>query len=50
MAFTENYVKVKVPWNPDLVNTLQRVCLTKIDKDGLVRFDFIGELISSPAI
>ena len=49
-GFTENYVKVKVPWNPDLVNTLQRVCLTKIDKDGLVRFDFIDELISLSAI
>ena len=49
-GFTENYVKVKVPWNPDLVNTLQRVCLTKIDEDGLVRFDFIGELISSSVI
>ena len=49
-GFTENYVKVKVPWNPDLVNTLQRVCLTKIDQDGLVRFDFIDELISLSAI
>ena len=49
-GFTENYVKVKVPWNPDLVNTLQCVCLTKIDEDGLVRFDFIGELISSSVI
>ena len=46
-GYTENYVKVKTPWNPDLVNTLQQISLTKIDEDGLVRFDFIGELISS---
>ena len=40
-GFTENYIKVKTPWNPDLVNTLQKVNLTKIDEDGLVRFDFV---------
>ncbi|WP_274475742.1 tRNA (N(6)-L-threonylcarbamoyladenosine(37)-C(2))-methylthiotransferase MtaB [Mangrovimonas aestuarii] len=39
-GFTENYVKVKTPWNPELVNTLQEVQLTKIDDDGMVRFDF----------
>ncbi len=37
-GFTENYVKVKTPWNPELVNTLQEVTLEKIDADGLVRF------------
>ena len=41
-GFTENYVKVKAPWNPELVNTLQKVKLTEIDEDGLVRFDFIA--------
>lgn len=40
-GFTENYVKVKTPWNPELVNTLHHVKLTKIDDDGIVRFDFI---------
>ncbi|GGH39170.1 2-methylthioadenine synthetase [Mangrovimonas yunxiaonensis] len=39
-GFTENYVKVKAPWDPALVNTLQQVTLTKIDEDGLVRFEF----------
>ncbi len=39
-GFTENYVKVKSPWNPELVNTLHEVELTKIDDDGLVRFEF----------
>ncbi|CAL2082015.1 tRNA (N(6)-L-threonylcarbamoyladenosine(37)-C(2))-methylthiotransferase MtaB [Tenacibaculum sp. 190524A05c] len=40
-GFTENYVKVKTPWNPELVNTLHKVTLTKIDDDGLVRFNFV---------
>jgi len=42
-GFTENYVKVKTPWNPDLVNTLNTIKLTKIDNDGMVRFDFVKE-------
>ena len=40
-GFTENYIKVKTPWNPELVNTLHDVSLTKIDPDGLVRFEFV---------
>ena len=39
-GFTENYVKVKTPWNPELVNTLHDIELTEIDDDGLVRFEF----------
>ncbi len=45
-GFTENYIKVKAPWNPELVNTLHNVQLTKIDEDGLVRFDFVDTLVS----
>tara|TARA_R110002073_G_scaffold8207_1_gene45625 strand:+ start:72020 stop:73354 length:1335 start_codon:yes stop_codon:yes gene_type:complete len=45
-GFTENYVKVKSPWNPELVNTLHKVTLTKIDEDGLVRFDFVEEKVT----
>ena len=44
-GFTENYVKVKEPWNPELVNTLHKVSLTKIDEDGLVRFDFLKVMV-----
>jgi len=40
-GFTENYVKVKTPWNPELVNTLHEINLTKIDEDGSVRMEFI---------
>ncbi|MEH6408542.1 MAG: tRNA (N(6)-L-threonylcarbamoyladenosine(37)-C(2))-methylthiotransferase MtaB, partial [Leeuwenhoekiella sp.] len=42
-GFTENYIKVKSPWNPELVNTLHKVSLTEIDDDGMVRFDFVEE-------
>ena len=45
-GFTENYVKVKAPWNPTLVNTLQKVTLTEIDTDGLVRFTFVEEAVA----
>ncbi len=40
-GFTENYVKVKAPWNPSYVNTIHQVKLTSIDDDGMVRFDFM---------
>jgi threonylcarbamoyladenosine tRNA methylthiotransferase MtaB len=39
-GFTENYVKVKSPWDPSLVNSLHNVDLTEIDSDGLVRIGF----------
>jgi threonylcarbamoyladenosine tRNA methylthiotransferase MtaB len=44
-GFTRNYVKVKSPWNPALVNTIQEVNLKEIDQDGLVRFEFISEVV-----
>ena len=40
-GFTENYVKVKTPWNPELVNTLHEINLTRIDDDGSVRMEFV---------
>ncbi|MCW5519718.1 tRNA (N(6)-L-threonylcarbamoyladenosine(37)-C(2))-methylthiotransferase MtaB [Aureitalea sp. L0-47] len=46
-GFTENYVKVKAPWNPQLVNTLHQIELTRIDEDGLVRFEFVNESVVS---
>ena len=45
-GFTENYVKVKSPWNPELVNTLHNIKLTEIDEDGIVRFDFVKEFVA----
>lgn len=49
-GFTENYVKVKAPWNPELVNTLQDISLTNIDEDGLVRFESISGDVNSEMI
>lgn len=42
-GFTENYVKVKTPWNPELVNTLHSIKLTAIDPDGCVRIAFLSD-------
>ena len=36
-GFTPNYVKVRKPWNPFLVNTLEKVRLDAIDEEGFVR-------------
>ena len=44
-GFTRNYVKVKAPWNPELVNTIHDVHLKAIDQDGLVRFEFVSEVV-----
>ena len=45
-GFTENYVKVKLPWNPYLVNTLQSIKLDYIDEnDGLVRGEMIETVV-----
>ena len=44
-GFTENYVKVKTPWNPELVNTLHEINLTRIDEDGSVRMEFLNSLL-----
>ena len=41
-GFTENYVKVKTPWNPVLINTLHEINLSKIDEDGSVRMEFLN--------
>ena len=41
-GFTENYVKVKTPWNPSLVNTLHKIKLKEITADGLVAIEFLN--------
>ncbi len=38
-GFTDNYVKVKTRYTPNLTNTIQTVQLKDIDIDGLVRVD-----------
>ncbi len=44
-GFTENYVKVKMPWNPEYINTVHQIKLKDIDEDGMVRFDFTSKEI-----
>lgn len=39
-GYTENYVKVKTPWNPELVNREFEIQLSEIDDDGSVIFEF----------
>jgi threonylcarbamoyladenosine tRNA methylthiotransferase MtaB len=36
-GFTDNYVKVRYPWNPSLINKIKCVKLTSIDSEGFVR-------------
>lgn len=40
-GFTENYVKVKLPFDPALVNTLQEITLTAIDRDGVMKCELV---------
>jgi threonylcarbamoyladenosine tRNA methylthiotransferase MtaB len=41
-GFTENYVKVKTPFNPQLANTFQNVKLVEIDRDGVMKCEFLS--------
>ena len=45
-GFTENYVKVKTPFNKALINTIQKVKLKEIDTDGVVLYDVITKNIT----
>jgi threonylcarbamoyladenosine tRNA methylthiotransferase MtaB len=40
-GFTENYIKVKTPFNTELINTFQKVTLEEIDRDGIMKISFI---------
>jgi threonylcarbamoyladenosine tRNA methylthiotransferase MtaB len=37
-GFSQNYVKVRAPWNPEWINTVKKVVLKSIDEEGMVRF------------
>ena len=39
-GFTENYIRVRHPWDPGLVNKLKKVKLDLIDQEGFVRLKF----------
>ena len=40
-GFTENYLRVRTPWNPDLANKLVDVYLDRIDEEGFARGYFL---------
>lgn len=40
-GFTENYVKVKVPFNKELINQIREVELVEIDRDGIVKCNLL---------
>ena len=37
-GFTENYIKVRAPWDPKKSNQIQQVNLETVDREGFVRF------------
>lgn len=39
-GFTENYIRVKTNYNPDLINKIIEVTLIKIDKEGIFEIEF----------
>ena len=41
VGFTENYIKIRLPWNPKLVNTLHKIKLEGIDATGLVSYKIL---------
>ena len=45
-GFTDNYVKVKVPFSADLQNQIKTVTLSNIDIDGVVKVNVEEELIN----
>jgi len=45
-GFTENYVKIKVPYNPHLCNTLKKVQLDEIDEKGFVKATILEPVIA----
>jgi threonylcarbamoyladenosine tRNA methylthiotransferase MtaB len=40
-GFTQNYVKIRAPFNPDLVNRLAKVKITEIDRGGVARAEIL---------
>ena len=38
-GYTENYLRVRTPWDPELTNKLKLVRINEIDKDGYIRVE-----------
>lgn len=41
-GFTENYVKVKMPYDASLVNSFRAITLTEIDRDGIMKCSLLN--------
>ena len=46
-GFTQNYVKVKTPYNPDLANTFCKIKMEEIDRDGVMKCTLITEVFAN---
>jgi threonylcarbamoyladenosine tRNA methylthiotransferase MtaB len=44
-GFTENYIKVKLPYNKQLTNTFQAVELLKLDANGIMLCNLVQEVV-----
>ena len=42
-GFTENYVKIRIPFDADLANQFKRVRLTKVNSDGTMDCEFVND-------
>ena len=42
-GFTENYVKIRIPFDADLANQFKKVRLTKVNSDGTMDCEFIND-------
>ncbi len=45
-GFTENYVKVKIPYQKELENTIQTIKLQKVDFEGIAEGVIINEMLN----
>lgn len=42
-GFTSNYVKVKTPFNPLMINQSSNILLKELDRDGVYKIEFVEE-------
>jgi threonylcarbamoyladenosine tRNA methylthiotransferase MtaB len=45
-GFTENYVKVKLPYDPSLINQINQLSIKGFDDDGVMNGELVSEKIS----
>lgn len=45
-GFSENYVKVKIPYDASLTNTFHRVTFDEIDRDGIMKCSILQSVIA----